>query len=332
MTVLAPPATASPAPRPRRVAGLVAHLGWEAALLLFTVLAAVLLLVRSDGRGLGLSFWLNFAATGLLASGFALSLRTATPNLAVGSLAMLSGLLYADLRSEDWPGFVAAALAVAAVTVLGLILGVVTGLTSAPSWAVSLAGVAAVQAIAFGLYGAQGALTHAGRPETWEGIVWSVVFVVGSLAGGALFLVAPVRRFLSANRTSGDPARWRPARFVGGLVGFGGSSLLAGLAGVVLTGYLGAAFPTGDVYRTLTAVAIVLLAGVSVFGRRGGVTGTVFATALLLLVILNVQLGGAASWVSSLILALAVLFGVFVSWGLEKVGGPEPVEEPARTA
>ncbi|NUT31961.1 MAG: hypothetical protein HOV79_02695 [Hamadaea sp.] len=331
MTVLAPPATASPGPRPRRVAGLVAHLGWEAALVLFTVVALVAVLVQSDGRGVGQYFWSQFGATGLLASGFALSLRTATPNLAVGSLAMLSGVLYADLRADDWPGIAAAAVGVAAVTVLGLILGVITGLTSAPAWATSFAGLAVVQAIVFGFYGPQGVISHGGRAETWEGIVWSVVFVLGSLAGAALFLVAPVRRFLSANRTSGDPARWRPARFVGSLVGFGGSSLLAGLSGVALTGYLGAAVPTGDVQRTLTAVAIVLLAGVSVFGRRGGLTGTVFATALVLLVVLLVQLSSAKSWVSVLVVGLGILVGIFVSWMLEKIGGPEPIanSEPA---
>ncbi|GAB3140383.1 hypothetical protein GCM10027290_11110 [Micromonospora sonneratiae] len=328
MTVLAPPATTPPAPRPRRVADLATRLGWEAVLFLFTVVAAVIVLVQSDGRGLGLPFWLNFAATGLLASGFALSLRTATPNLAVGSLAMLSGLLYADLRADDWPGFVAAAIGVAAVTVLGLILGVVTGLTSTPSWAVSLAGLAVLQAIAFGVYGPPGVLTQAGRSETWEAVVWSTVFVLGSLVGAALFLIAPVRRFLSANRTSGDPASWRPARLVGAIVGFGGSSLLAGLSGVVLTGYLRVALPTGDLHRTLTAVAIALLAGVSIFGRRGGVAGIVLATSLVLLVMHYLRLEGAASWSDALVLGLAILGGAVVSWALEKIGGPEPVQEP----
>ena len=56
---------------------------------------------------------------------------------------------------------------------------------------------------------------------------------------------------------------------LGAVVGLTGSSLLAGLGGVALTAYDGAANPTADgVGLTVTALAAVLIGGVSVFGRR----------------------------------------------------------------
>ena len=41
------------------------------------------------------------ASLGFLAAGFALSLRTATPNLAVGAFAVLAGMIYARLVNEE---------------------------------------------------------------------------------------------------------------------------------------------------------------------------------------------------------------------------------------
>lgn len=209
MTSLDQPASGS------RLAGFIAHLVWEIVLLVLVIALAVIVFATT-GSAPGLGFWFQLATLGLLATAFALSLRTATPNLAVTAIAMLAGVVLAKLLSADWPVVPAALLVVAGALVFGLFLGVVTGLTSAPAWAVTLGGLAAVHAVALAVANARGvAISSEHRMGTWGAVLWVAAFVLASLAGGALFTVPAVRKVLSTNRTDGDPARFRASRLLG---------------------------------------------------------------------------------------------------------------------
>lgn len=320
LTTTEPAAPYAAAPRPRRAAGLVAHLGWEVLLLLLAAVALISILVQAGGDALGPGLWTGMAATGLLAAGFALSLRTGTPNLAVGAQAALGGVVYAGLAQSDWPPVLAGTTAVLLMLVLGLLLGTLTGLTSAPAWAVSLGGLALAQSIAIGLADSRGVILPDGPDAAVTGWLWLAVFVLGSLAGGALFLVPGVRRALGVGNTAPG---FQPSRLLGALTGFGGSGVLAALSGIVLVGRLGGAFPDGD--RLVIAVAAAVLGGVSVFTFRGGVAGTLFATVFLVLAEHALRLSDLPLWLAfSLVPALAILFGVLLGLALDKIAGPEP--------
>jgi hypothetical protein len=135
---------------------LVPHLIWEVVLAVVTAVVVGLAAVQTamfSGDGT----WWALAFFGLLASGLALSLRTATPNLAVAGVAVGSGAGYVWLVLEaELAPLVAALIVLAGAVVVGAVLGVVTGLTSAPAWAVSLAGLAATQALAVAVLGPGG--------------------------------------------------------------------------------------------------------------------------------------------------------------------------------
>ncbi len=314
------PAPYTVPPPPRRTAGLLAHLGWEAVLLLLAVVALVAIIAQTGGDALGPGLWASLAATGLLATGFALSLRTGTPNLAVGAQAALAGMIYAVLAHSDWPPVLAATTAVLLMLVLGLLLGTLTGLSSAPAWAVSLGGLALAQSIAVGLSDSRTVALPGGPDGALAGWLWLAVFVLGSLAGGALFAVPGVRRALGAGDTAPG---FRPSRLLGALTGFGGSSVLAALSGIVLVGRLGAAFAGND--RLVIAVAAAALGGISVFTFRGGIAGTLVATTFLVLTEHALRIADLPIWlVFSLVPALAILFGVLIGLALDKIAGPEP--------
>ncbi|WP_155370207.1 ABC transporter permease [Catellatospora vulcania] len=312
-----------PPRQPRRAAALFAHLGWEAILFVLVAVAAVIVGAQSDGDAFGRGLWMAVATTGLLASGFALSLRTGNPNLAVGALGMLAGVVYAKLAQENWPGLLAGATAVVIVVLFCLILGVLTGLTSAPAWAVSLGGLSVAQAVALGLADSRGLPLPDGPAADWAVWVWAAVFVLGTLAGGAVFLSPGVRRALTAARSDGAVPRFQGKRLLGAVLGFAGSGLLAALSGIALAGQLGGAFVvSGD--RMLVAVAAVLLGGVSAFTYRGGVAGTLLAVVLLVLVDFALRLADVPSWLAfTLPAGLAIMFGVVVGWVLDKISGPE---------
>jgi len=324
-TPFAPP---PPGPAPARSRALLAHLGWEVILLVLVLLTAVV--VAATGTLFrGAIPWNNLATAGLLASAFALSLRTATPNLAVGAIAALSGATYAKLAQNDVTGILAGILAVLVAVLLGVVIALVAGLTSAPAWAVTLGGMAIAQAIVFALLDAQTVPTGGSPSGTGRAILWMLLFAAVSVGGGVLWQVPAVRGALGANRVQDDPVRFRAAKLTGALVGIGGSSLLAGLSGVVLVSYIGFAAPnTGD--NLLVAVGATLLGGVSAFGGRGGIAGTLLATALLVFANHGLLQTEAPRWVVFYLpVAIAILLGVLVSRLIESLSGPYTALPPA---
>lgn len=281
---------------------LIAHFAWEVLLLILATIAVVLALVQTDFR-LAVGFWMNLASLGLLASGFAASMRLSGGNIAVGALAALAGITFARLVHSGWAVPVAG-LAVAALTALiGIILGVIAGLTKAPGWVVSLIPFALLPPI----------LSDRTRPiiipvadleraTSFDAFVWLAVFVIVSLAGGCLLLVPGLRNFMGTHK------------FLAALAGFTLSSVLAGLSGIVWTMGLSAAPTSADTGRVLLAIGAVLLGGVSVFGGRGGVAGTVLGVALLAFLNIALTRMGAPAWVGSgIVPAAAILIGIVLS-------------------
>ncbi len=59
------------------------------------------------------------------------------------------------------------------------------------------------------------------------------------------------------------------------------AGLLAGVAGLVVMGRLGAASPTSGSTDNLNAIAAVVIGGTSLFGGRGTILGTVFGTGII---------------------------------------------------
>jgi ribose transport system permease protein len=282
-----PPPPFAPAPpvRPVRSApSLLPHLIWEAVLLLTTAAVVVLAAVNTEGLFEDPTWW-SIAYFGLLASGLALSLRAGGPNLAVAAVAVFSGAVYAELTTGefDYPPLLAAAVALGAALLAGVLLGLVAGLTSVPAWAVSLGGLVLLLAAVFGMLDPVEVAVVEPIPEPLDQpAIWVVLFLVVSLAGGALAAIPAMRRWFAARRDASP--QFSGARLVGSLVGFSGSSLLAGLAGLVLVSETRAVFPSIDMLSLLLALAVVLLGGVSAFGGRGGIAGTALAVALVVAV------------------------------------------------
>ncbi|MEV0391862.1 hypothetical protein [Polymorphospora rubra] len=320
----------APATR-RRPPYAVLAVGWEAVLLLVTVVTVGVIAVQVP-LFRGGNIWYGIAALGLLASAFALSLRTATPNLAVIGQATLAGVVYAKLVADGgWAAIPAGLVAVLVLLVSGAFLGLVTGLTTAPGWAVSLGGLILTQTIALAMVdGRSLPLPVDGPPGRGTTLLWAVLFIVVSIGGGLLWLLPKVRALLATNRISGDPVPgWRLTRLLGAVVGFTGSSVLAALAGIVTANQLRVVNGGVDLSQLALVVGAVLLGGVSVFGRRGGVSGTVLAVVLLTAINFYLTLEGAPRWIAyGVVPALAILGGIGISRGLEALAAPEP-DEPA---
>ncbi len=303
------------------------HLVWEVLLAGAVVLAA--LAVRAEDAaafgGDSLRDLLLTVAVGvLLGTAFALSLRAAVPNLAVGATAVAGGALTGWLVTErDYPLLTGALLTLGTAVALGLALTVVVVGFRSPAWAAGLGAALGLYAAVLALAGGQ-SLPVPGAPDLrpWA---WPIVggALLLSVGGGALGLLPGVRDTVGSYRPDRDPAAGRGSR--AGFVAAGalvGSTVLAAGAGLLLALRAGAVIPDDGVTLLAAAAAAALLGGTSAYGRRGGVFGTALAAAFLQLAALWLGLVDAEAWTRPALLGGAIVVGLMVGRLVEAAGSP----------
>ncbi len=289
---------------------IVPRLVWEAILLVLAVVVTAIAVAQGHFFAAG-GMWPQFAADGLMAAGLALSLRTGTPNLAVAAIASLAQLVYVLLVDQRVPAAGAGAVALLAALALGSAMALVVRLAAVPAWAVSFAGIAIVEVVAYSQAATVPALP-AGTPGPALFEVAAALFALGSVAGGLLWLRPAVRGAIGP--TAPGPVR--------ALVGLGGSSLLAGVAGLLLAGYTGMAGFVGDETVLLLVFGAVVLGGVSVRGQGGGIAGTVLGVYLLVAVEYAGAVHGGPLWLRrALPDTLAIVVGLLAGALLSRQGG-----------
>ncbi len=263
---------------------MAVHLGWELVLLLGAG-ALAYLLYRADPdivRRPALDPLLVFgAAFGLLVLGAGLTLRAGAPNLALGPVAVASALHFAE--NVDRGMLPAVGGAAVAATVGGLVLALLVVGFHVPSWAASLAGALAV--VVFIQLRPAPVAVQGGFDPTRHGLYLFGGFTALALLGGVLGTVKAVRRAVGRFRPVGDPALRRGA-LAGTLTSLAivFSLLMAAAAGVLFAAAGGEPVePTTGFEWTGLALGTAMLAGTSAFGRRGGIFGTVFAVALIVM-------------------------------------------------
>ncbi|MFC0533468.1 ABC transporter permease [Phytohabitans kaempferiae] len=298
------------------------HVIWEVLLLLAVGVVGFLLYREDSGalRGADLDQLLVLAAAlGLLAVGASLTLRTGAPNLALGPIAIASALHFAENGDRGVLGSTIEAGVAAAL--LGLLMAIVVGAFHVPGWAVTLAG--ALAAMVF-IQQRSGPVNLQGDYDPTEQALYLFGGVAAvSVIGGLIGMIKPVRRSVGRFRPVGDPAHRR-----GGLAAVltgGGliiSSGFAAVAGVLLVaGQDSPVVPSPGLDWTAFALGAALLGGVSAFGRRGGVFGTILA-AVLVTVFLEYE--DTMGWdISPLALGAGVLVaGLVVTRIVEAYGRP----------
>ncbi len=310
------------------------HVVWEIVLAAGVVAAVFAVRHEDQGAlsGAGLDNLLVLVSAGiLLGSAFALSLRAAVPNLAVGAVAVVAGVLTAWLQAEH--GYqlrVAALIALGGAVALGLVTAFVVVGFRLPGWAVGLGA-------ALGLWAAAQSLS-AGRTLTLDGVPnlrdWAWPLAIGAAAlsviGGVLGLLPRARLTLGQYRPSGDPAAARGSR--AGLTATAaliGSMLLAAGAGLILAMRVRTAVPDDGFTLLGVAAAAAFLGGTSAYGRRGGVFGTVLAAGFLQLATLWLRLVDAGAWTRPALLGGAIVLGLRVGRVVEAAGSTEPPPDEA---
>ncbi len=207
--------------------------------------------------------------------------------------------------------------------ICGLVIAIVVTAFHVPGWAASLAAYFAILVWCTHLP-ASVQLANSYN-VVGEGYYWFGGFAVLAIVGGILGAVRPIRRSLGRLRPVSDPAdrRGASAAIVTALA-IVGSALLAGIAGIAMTMELGTMISGDGLTFTGVGIAIALLGGISAYGRRGGILGTLAATALVELAIYDVTLRG---WRGGeiTVIAIALGIGVLVTRLVESYGRPKHV-------
>jgi ribose/xylose/arabinose/galactoside ABC-type transport system permease subunit len=293
------------------------HLIWEGVLALLAV--GLLIGTAAMTPSQNITSALNQAGyIGLVATGLAFSLRTRSPNLAIGAITAFTATLSAHLiTNNQWGKPGAFLLAIVLATLIGFVLGVLVAVLSVPAWAATLVAAAIIQAVTLSFFSSGGFVIPVRFEGQYPTALWYGLFVVISVGGGALWLLPAIRGPLSAGRRSGDPGEYGGLRTgLGAIAGLTGSAFLGGLAAIPMLMRLQSVDPSAS-STTTTALAAVLLGGVSVFGRRAGVFGTFLAVTIVMLVQTLIAFNDASLWVSTLVLGIIGLIGVGVGRGLE---------------
>jgi rhamnose transport system permease protein len=209
-------------------------------------------------------------------------------DLSVASILGMSSALLGYLWSRGWP---MPAIFVF-VAVAGLLAGAVNGLLITrlrlPSLAVTIGTLALYRGVALILLGPNNistfpaAYTNLGVnavPFTGNDVTWStLVFLVLAVVFGVVLHATPLGRSIYAMGASAEAAQFagiRVKRVKTGLYMLSG--FICALAGVLYTFRLDTAVQNNGLGLELNVVAIVLLAGVSIFGGKGSVIGVVLA-------------------------------------------------------
>jgi ribose/xylose/arabinose/galactoside ABC-type transport system permease subunit len=308
---------------------MAVHFAWEAILLIGAGVLGFLLFTqhKSAVSGHALRELVVFAAAlGMLAFGAAASLRAAAPNLAIGPVAIASAVYFAQHGAAGVSSSGATIVGLAAVA--GVAIAVLVVGFHVPGWAGSLA--AALGVIVW-IQKQSGPVAVAGEFDPTDR-AWYYLggFAAASLVGALLCAIGPVRRGVGRFRATGDPATRRG--FFAALVTTAAliiSTVLAAIGGILLAGLSSRVQPDLGLDWTALAFGAALVGGVSAFGRRGGVFGTILGTTVVTMVI---KLGEAADWMLSpyAVAAVTLASGLIVTRLVETFGRPllTPDEEP----
>jgi ribose transport system permease protein len=209
-------------------------------------------------------------------------LLTAGFDLSVGSVLSLAGIMLAFMIGDHWNPWLAMFLTMAATAGLGgFVNGMLIGVGKLSFFVVTLATLSLFRGITF-VWSQGFTKTVASNPVATigdgkiAGVSVPVLIMIGVLL--VSLVVLHYTRFGRAVYAVGGNRE--AARLSGINVGavivtvYAISGLLAGLAGIIQTGRLGAAAPVAGTGVELSAAAAVLLGGTSFSGGSGGVGGT----------------------------------------------------------
>jgi ribose transport system permease protein len=256
-------------------------------------------------------------------------LLTAGFDLSVGSMLSFAGVLLAFMIGAHWDPWLAMAATILVTAGMGAILnGVLIGFAKLSFFVVTLATLSLIRGITF--VWSQGftktvdssAVANIGDGKI-GGISVPILLMLGVLLV-SLFVLHYTRFGRAVYAVGGNR---EAARLSGIHVGavivavYAISGLLAGLAGIIQTGRLGAAAPVAGTGIELSAAAAVLLGGTSFSGGSGGVGGTLVGVLFIGVLRDGLGLSGVSAFWQDIVTGIILIAAIAIDRVSRERGG-----------
>jgi ribose transport system permease protein len=256
----------------------------------------------------------------LVSVGNTFVLLTAGFDLSVGSMLSLAGIVLAFMIGSHWNPWVSILLTLLVTTGLGaLVNGALIGFGRLSFFVVTLATLSLFRGITF--VWSQG-FTKTVSSNAVSGIGDGKIFgysVPVMIMAGVLLVSLFVLHYTRFGRAVYAVGGNREAARLSGIhVGavivavYGISGLLAGLAGVIQVGRLGAAAPVAGTGIELSAAAAVLLGGTSFSGGAGGVGGTLVGVLFIGILRNGLGLSGVSAFWQDIVTGIILIAAIAI--------------------
>lgn len=280
----------------------------------------------------------NGTVIAFLALGQTFVLLTGGIDLSTGSNVAMTGVLSALLMQTGMPWPIAAVIALAAGTALGVVNGLLVHYLRIPAFIATFSTQGVALAIPLIVTGASSIpILQSGFSWLGQGKVAGVplpvvlLLVAAVIAGLFLRLTKPGVHIyaLGGNKAAARLAGVDIARTT--LLVYGVSGFCAACGGLIATSRLMVGFPaTGTGNELFYSIAAAVVGGVSLFGGVGSVVGAMIGAVLIATVsngmnVLNVQ-----SYWQSLVIGIIILAGVTFDT-FRRLRAPKPRPAPKKT-
>jgi len=265
----------------------------------------------------------QMAVVGVISIGETFVIITAGIDLSVGSLIGIAGVLTANAFLNGWslPATVVAILLFSLG--IGLVNGFLVSAAKLPPFIVTLGMLGILRGVAYlagsGLNSALPSDGGGGAFVAWVtgtpfGIptIFIVLVIIGVVA--AIFLRFTRRgRYIYALGSNPEAVRLSGINVRASLLTvYALSGVLAGVAGLLLTGRLNGANPNAGTSYELDAIAAAVLGGASLFGTRGTIFGTFLGVVLVNVLANGIDLIGIDPHVQQVVEGLLLILIVWI--------------------
>lgn len=319
--------------RVRRLTGSSREQMWVTALVVLLVAETLYFSLAVSGffdGGTGLlALTEYFVSTGAIALGEAIVIFAGEIDLSTGALSSLVGIAMAEL----WRQGLNIWLAVVIALVIAALCGAINGLLVTRFGIASLLVTLATQFIFSSVATAWGGGSPPyGFPKSFVDITGTgtigpipdqlILFAVIALLVGLLVARTRYGRSLILIGFNRPAARYSGVNASRTLVGaFVMSGLLAGVAGIMISGFYNAARDDIGDSLLLPAITIVVLGGVDIFGGKGRISGVIVSVFILGFLTEGLLVDGDSSLTATMVTGIVLIVGLVIKIGLDRRAG-----------
>ncbi|MFO6465037.1 ABC transporter permease [Jannaschia sp. KMU-145] len=307
---------------------------------LIVLLAAIV----TFGLLLGSKFFSPFALTlilqqvqivGIVAAAQSLVILTAGIDLSVGAIAVISSVVMGQFTFRyGLPAEVSIVCGLAVGTLIGAVNGILVAVVRLPPFIVTLGMWQIVLAANF-LYSANETIRSQDISNDapvlqllgWKFQIGGAVFTVGVVVMIALvFILAYVLRHTAWGRhvyavgDDPDAAELSGVAVKRTLISvYATAGFICAIAGWALIGRIGSVSPTSGQLLNIESITAVVIGGISLFGGRGSILGTLFGALIVGVFTLGLRLMGADAQWTYLLIGVLIIAAVAVDQWIRKV-------------